>query len=497
MLLRQKQNLIFHSITRCISMGRVVPELDQELVHQIREGLDPKKIPTRRNINMIRIPIRLEAAAKLRIQQISDRRFREEVRDLQNIIRNAKLPDDNESLKAKKADIRNELDIRDKIPEETIHDPSKLNLSEEMVKSRSELHQIIQGILDTRRRDWHYFEYDDYASVLYMATRLMPNYASIKAVMSEIKAQNPTFEPKSVMDFGSGLGTTLWAVDETWPNVQKEFHNIELSKSQQTLCEFLLRGGTNHGESIPNLYQRQYLSTSTRTKYDLVVAAFSLLEQPTRQMRTHVIENLWNKTNDLLVIIELGNIGGFTVVDEARHLVLELAGHEVNKRISMSDQTKPRVNRKLPDAHVIAPCPHELYCPRINHTTKLDRNICRFKTSYDPIDIGQNPGGRKSNLYSYVVLRKGPHPNYTDEQAIPRWPRVVENQAKKSKHLYQRLCCPDGGLSEIVFTKKYGKELYELAKSCKWGDLIPIKVSDTYVSRSKSSSFNDVNDNKS
>lgn len=425
---------------------------------------------------LIRLPAILEFAAQARVKTISDRKFRREARKLLSIIYNLKLPHDESTIKSMRADIKTELEIRDKIDNLARYDPTEFHLSEQTDQAQRKLHEIIEGKLEERRRDWHYYEYDDYASVLYLATRLAPNYSCLKKVMNEIKAYDPEYEPKSVMDYGSGMGTTIWAVNETWPSVVKEFQNIEISSSQQRLCEFLLRRGKEFGDPLTNIYHRQYLPSSTRTKYDMVVAAYSMLELPNSVMRAQVIENLWNKTNDLLVIIERGNSAGFQIVNEARNFVLDLAGHEVTRRFDFSHQTKPKPNRRLPQAHVVAPCSHEFACPKVNYSSKESRNICRFRVKFEPLEIGQRKGAYTAEDFSYVVIRKGPHPSYTSVDCL-RCPRVVEAKKKASRHITHQLCCPDGNLTKTVITKRrHGKPAYESAKSCDWGDTIPIKV---------------------
>jgi len=302
--------------------------------------------------------------------------------------------------------------------------------------------------------------------------------------MKEIHDLDPDFKPRSVLDFGSGMGTTYWAIDSTWPNTVSEFMNIDISKEQQYLAEKLLCGGDDMRQTPPGIFHRQYLPPSDKIKYDLVVASFSLLEQPTREMRASIIENLWHKTNDLLVVIERGNRGGFSTVNEARHLILDMCGHDVTKRIHMTPETRPIFKNQLPDCHVFAPCPHEFNCPRADMTTKKNMDICRFRVTYMPLNLGENRPPYLKEDFSYVVLRKGPHPSYLDRSCPIRWPRVVEKRKKSNKQVTHRLCCPNGTLSEATITRATcGKATYELAKSCDWGDILPVKVCDNYIKR--------------
>lgn len=401
-----------------------------------------------------------------------------------------KLPDDKHTVNMTRADIKTELELRDKIKNRPEHDSDDIRLVEDRDIAKYELEKLINGTLEDRRRDWHYYEYDEYSSDLYMAVRLAPNYACIKAVMNEIRDCDPNYQPKSVLDFGSGMGTTSWAVEETWPGLVNEFMNVDLSKDQQYLCEYLLRGGKNFGETLTNVYHRQYLPSSNRVQYDMVVSAFSMLELPNREARAQTIENLWHKTSDLLVVIERGNEGGFSTINEARHFILDLGGHDVTKKIHLSPESKPMLDSHLPKSHVLAPCSHEFACPRATMMHKKRMHICRFSIAFNPINYGEQKGPRIREEFSYVVLRKGPHPSYSQAETSIRWPRVVEKSIRRSGHIAHKLCCPNGCLAETVITKKkHGKPCYELAKASDWGDILPIKVKDTYIRNS--SSFND------
>lgn len=480
---------------RHIHMGRIVPELNATISRQFEEeDLNVKKLRTRRNLGLVRLPVRLEYAAQAKIRQIADTNFRKEVKELINVIYGQKLPDEKHTLALKRADIKTELELRDKIQSRPDYDPSKFVLQEYELSAKNELQKLIEGTLEDRRRDWHYYEYDEYSSNLYMATRLAPNYAVIKTIMNEIRDMDQQFQPKSVLDFGSGMGTTIWAVNETWPNSVQEFMNIDISKEQQHLCEFLLRGGKETGQPLQNVFHREYLPVSTKVRYDMVVSAFSFLDLPNTEMRAQTIENLWNKTNDILVLVERGNKGGFSTIHDARHFILDSSGFDVTKKINFTTQSQPQTQLNQPKAHILAPCPHEFACPRASMSTKMKRDICRFRVVFEPLEIGEKKHGYSREEFSYVVLRKRPYQPYYSE-TTSRWPRIVEKRNHAGGQITHKICCPNGTLAETVITKKkYGRAAYEVAKSCSWGDVLPIGVSDSYIKSSfidKKTSNND------
>lgn len=482
--------------SRAIHMGRIIPELDQNLRSDIEENrVKPKEIGTRRKSGLISLPVKLEMAAQTKLKSFGNKQFRQEILELLKIISTMKLPDDPHTTKLKKADIRAELQIRQKLGFIPFQSDDNVVLSEEDISAQEQLRNLVTGKLVERQRFWHYYDYDEWASNLYMAVRLPQNYASIKKVMEEIRSSDPQFEPRTVLDFGSGMGTTMWAVNETWPKAVSEFMNVDISVEQRYLCESLLRGGQEiSSDPLPGVFHRQYLPSSNKVKYDMVVAAYSMLELPNAEMRAQTIENLWNKTNDLLVIIERGNQGGFAIVNEARHFILDLGGHDVTKKVTLSVESCPIYNRKIPQSHVLAPCSHEFICPRYQMPSKRNMNVCRFPISFEPLEVGMKRPPILKEEYSYVVIRKGPHPTYElgfdadhyNRGLVTRPCRIVEKPRRVASQVIHKLCCPNGSLAEVVCTKaKYGKATHEVAKASKWGDLSPIKVNDTYKTYSE------------
>lgn len=47
-------------------------------------------------------------------------------------------------------------------------------------------------------------------AAMYVAGRLAPDYASLYKIMAEMKKRDPQFSPLTLLDFGSGVGTSMW-----------------------------------------------------------------------------------------------------------------------------------------------------------------------------------------------------------------------------------------------------------------------------------------------
>jgi len=59
---------------------------------------------------------------------------------------------------------------------------------------------------------WKPVNYTDQRCFQYLLLRGPADYAVLKTVLSEIAKRDPDFEPRSLFDFGSGVGTVSWYV---------------------------------------------------------------------------------------------------------------------------------------------------------------------------------------------------------------------------------------------------------------------------------------------
>ena len=50
------------------------------------------------------------------------------------------------------------------------------------------------------------------------------------------------FDPSTLFDFGSGVGSVTWAAHQVWGDAIKEFHNVDISSEMNTVARLLLQG---------------------------------------------------------------------------------------------------------------------------------------------------------------------------------------------------------------------------------------------------------------
>ena len=367
----------------------------------------------------------------------------------------------NRFIKARKAPME-ETNIKQKmreIEELVLADPKKFKLPKvpkgeadeaAMKLFNSRKIQTVKHILKQRVYTWQPIAYDQYKSLLYLISRSAEEYSVIMKIFQEIEKRDPYFKPKSYFDFGSGVGTGVWAASEMWNSSIYEYYLVDSSKYMNNLSDLILRDGdVNKSMFLRNVYHRQFLPAQV-DKYDIVLSAYSMFELPTLKNRLEVVNNLWNKAEQYLIFVESGTNAGFQVLNEIRDFLLEVK------------------NMKKEDSFIFSPCPHESPCPRYKLN---DGTPCNFEIAYNTLPFSGSSMYSK-DLYSYLVFKKG-----TPNEDSDRWPRIVRPTLIRHKHSICRMCTQEGKLQEGIFTaKKHGKLLHRCVKNSQWGDQLPIKI---------------------
>jgi ribosomal protein RSM22 (predicted rRNA methylase) len=448
---------------------RMTAILQPDIEEMFNKGLPYDEHPGRRRTGTIFVPPYLELAAKRAISRHLNAQFRADADRMAKRVYHMELPNEAEDMVQKQRLITARV-----IGSEPIVDMNAMTVEERQffLKKRQEK---VERLVNKCGSRWQDIEYDNYAAHVYLAARLAPNYAVLMQIFQEIKLTDPSFKPKTLFDFGSGIGSTIFAANESWPHSISEHFNVDISKDMNNLSQFILRGGDDNMPMLYNgVYHREYLPLSSHIKYDLVVSAHSLMELPSRAARVQVIESLWNKTADLLVIAETGSRQGFHVVLEARNLILEMSGYDVTKSYYNRPVGETAVENydinNAPKCHILAPCSHHYSCPRMDTGGPI---LCNYHASHRILDIGQKPLGFEKERYSYIVIRKGPRRQYDQ----PPWPRINQEVLKRGGHIICRACCPDGGQKSVTFTRaKHKGHRFHCARYSKWGDLLPMTI---------------------
>lgn len=199
-------------------------------------------------------------------------------------------------------------------------------MDEEQRSSREQaIKENVQKKLKRNIFNWYALKYDQFKALQYLLVRSPAEYAVIHKVFSEIKARDPSFNPRGFFDFGSGVGTAVWALSSVWDKRQVfEYYLCDASKDMNELSEMVLRGGDDNRQlDYRNINYRQFLPASTDLQFNLVVSAYSLFELDSRETRLKTLQTLWDKCEEYLVLIENGSRVGFELITEARDFLLQ------------------------------------------------------------------------------------------------------------------------------------------------------------------------------
>lgn len=306
---------------------------------------------------------------------------------------------------------------------------------------------------------WASIEFDRQACLTYLLSRTAAEYATLSNIFKEIKRKEPSFQPRTLYDFGSGLGTGLWSLRDIFGEITEAFC-VDTSSDMNDLARLILTKGVENDTLPAGISFRLHNPKSSNLKYDVVLSSNTMLELPSAVDRLNAIHNLWSRVEvgGCLVLVEMGTNAGFTIITEARDYI-----NQLNDLVSRGEETGDL-------GHVLAPCPHDQPCPRYIH----DTIPCNFPVRYSNFNLKLKSDREEhlpvhTELYSYLVVKKG-------EREILSWPRIVEQPVKTKGNMYCRLCTPEGNLQEVVCSRNADPSLYQHAKKLKCGQELPVHL---------------------
>ncbi|XP_048867582.1 methyltransferase-like protein 17, mitochondrial isoform X11 [Brienomyrus brachyistius] len=407
------------------------------------KGAPHRKHPGVTALKTVHLPEELQKGALSIVHGAALRDLTEQARRLSNFLWSRKRPVDEEKLRERalameKALWEQEMESRA---------DTDSHLAEMHIRKK------VLSALKKTTYHWTPLRYDDELCVVYLAARLAAGYAAVRRALNEIKKRDPTFSPFSLLDFGSGLGTVVWAARTTWGDSLKESVCVDSSKAMNTLAERLLRGGSDKEDPlIKQVYFRQFLPVSPKVQFDLVTSAFGLSELPSKQERTETVLTLWRKTHSYLVLVENGTKEGHQILMEARDTVLK--GEE-----KATDRRRPLV---------FAPCAHQLPCPKLAQQPQVP---CNYPQPFCPLPLPENREHEVERFSYLVMTRQEPEV----ENAGPEWARLTGPVLRRPRHVHCQLCCADGELRRVVVTpSRHGRDVYRCARNSDYGDRLPI-----------------------
>lgn len=259
----------------------------------------------------------------------------------------------------------------------------------------------------------------------YLAVRLPATFAAVTKVLEEIKKSVPNFNPRTLLDLGSGPGTALFAATELF-----SFDTITAFEKETTL----LNVAKQLGRHLSVDWRKVDLETVEELpKADLVILSYAFGELSEKGREKLLLKAA--KAAEMLVIIEPGTPAGF-------------------ERIR-----KIRTDLIVQGKQMVAPCPHMLACPIVapdwcHFSVRLSRSSLHRQLKGGTL-------GYEDEKFSYVAVCNAP-------VSLPE-ARILRHPQKRTGHIHFTLCTRSEGLQSVTISKKT-PSLYKEAKDLEWGD---------------------------
>lgn len=270
-------------------------------------------------------------------------------------------------------------------------------------------------------------------ALAYALSRMPATYAAITASLNALREIVPGFAPESLLDIGAGPGTATWAAAEAFASL-RTFDLFDANAVLRALALDLFRDSTR----LRDIKYRQGEARAALADVapaDLVVASYVIgeLGEPGRRA---VVDLMWARARDTLLIVEPGTPAGYAGIIAVRERLIASG------------------------AHVAAPCPHDGICPLAapdwcHFTRRLPRSRAhkQLKSANLPYE---------DEKFSYVALTRAP--------VAQRPARVLAQPVVTKAAISAKLCTNRGVLGAVVPRRR--KDAYRSFRKFNWGDAI-------------------------
>lgn len=267
-------------------------------------------------------------------------------------------------------------------------------------------------------------------AIAYSVTRMPATYGAVFSCIEYIK-ETYNILGNRLLDVGAGTGAASWAISEI-VNIS-EIVCIEREKAMIDIAKNIMQSGSNQLKNAKWI-QQDISNNKITEKADIVVTSY-VLNELSNEIKDTYIENIWNATDELLLIIEPGTKIGYSNILRAREILLKLG------------------------ANICAPCTHENVCPI------SENDWCHFSCRVPRSKSHRQTKGAELSYedekYSYIaVTRKKQN---ISGMRIVRYPQIFSGYSVIDT-------CSSEGIKQIKYSKKDG-DTYKKVKKIKWGDL--------------------------
>ena len=270
-------------------------------------------------------------------------------------------------------------------------------------------------------------------ALAYALARMPATYAAVSASLNALQDIRPDFAPQSLLDVGAGPGTASWAAAEAFPTLAS-FAMLDANPALRTLALEFATGSSRLDLANYQLGLAHALLTNA-AETDLVIASY-LVGELGETERRDLVDAMWAKTRDTLLIIEPGTPAGYARIIAGRAQLIAAC------------------------AHVAAPCPHDANCPLqspdwCHFAQRLPRSRAHMQMKGAEVPF-------EDEKFSYVVLTRAPLAQLRS--------RVLAPPISGKADITAKLCTPDG--LALVKVARRDKAAFARARRWSWGDAV-------------------------
>jgi ribosomal protein RSM22 (predicted rRNA methylase) len=259
------------------------------------------------------------------------------------------------------------------------------------------------------------------------ASYCMARMPATVAVLEKVMDYLPS-DLKTLLDFGSGPGSVLWAASrylglEDTVCVDQSKGLLQIGAQLMEQAGLPTRVDWIHGSIL------QY---SPSHSFDLVSMSY-VLNELSASDRTTMLSKAWSATSRCLLLVEPGTPTGFMNIRTAREWLIRNG------------------------AQIVAPCTHENTCPM------PEKDWCHFSVRLSRSRVHRELKGSlnyEDEKFSYLIASKIP----TERSEY----RIVKRPLE-STGLVELDLCGLSGLTRVKVARRE-KNLYRQAKKVIWGD---------------------------
>jgi ribosomal protein RSM22 (predicted rRNA methylase) len=268
-------------------------------------------------------------------------------------------------------------------------------------------------------------------ALAYALARMPATYAAVSACLNAALEARPDFAPRTLLDVGAGPGTASWAASEAFPSLTS-LMLLDTNPALRALALDLQRGSTRLN-GLNYDAGEAHAALAKAEAADLVIASY-LIGELGEAERKLLVEAMWAKARDMLLIVEPGTPAGYARILNARTQLIA-AG-----------------------AHVLAPCPHDHACPlQAPDWCHFSQRLARSR-AHKQVKGADVPF--EDERFAYVV--------FTREPVAARPCRILSQPVIGKAEISAKLCTPDG--VAIAKVPRRDKAAYAAARHWRWGD---------------------------